>query len=216
MAVWLRYGQLFYILPGMIRKGKPSETRQHILDVAFEAIHRDGFATASLNEILTGSGLTKGALYHHFKNKQELGYALIDEVVAEYVETWWVLPLKNKDDPLEALAQSIQTRFSEEMPRLMQFGCPLDKLSQELATANEGYRQRLETLYRHWRRSWSQSLRNGQHTGNVRADIDSDQASALLVASLQGSIAQSRSAQDKSVFHECMGGLSQYLTSLRP
>jgi len=212
----LRNGIFFYILVGMGTKGKASETRRHILNVANEAIHRDGYGAASLSEILSGSGLTKGALYHHFKNKQELGYALIDEIIAEYVDSWWVAPLKDREDPLEAIAQAIQSRFSDELPLLMRYGCPLGRLSQELATADEGCRQRLEVLYRHWRRSLTQALRQGQHGGSVRADIDSDQAAAFLIAALQGSIAQSRSAQDKSIFQECMGGLSQYLTSLRP
>ena len=212
----LRGGIFFYILVGMRTKRIASETRRHILNVAYEAVHRDGFSAASLSEILVGSGLTKGALYHHFKNKQELGFALIDEIIAEYVDSWWVAPLKNQEDPLEAMAQAIQSRFSDDFPLLMRNGCSLGRLSQELSTVDEGYRQRLEALYRHWRRGLSQALRQGQHSGSVRADIDSDQAAAFLIASLQGSITQSRSAQDKSIFQECMGGLSQYLTSLRP
>jgi len=52
-------------------------TRRKILESAFHEIHRNGFQAASLNPILERTGVTKGALYHHFPNKQTLGYAVL-------------------------------------------------------------------------------------------------------------------------------------------
>jgi len=56
------------------------DTRSKILFAAYKEIHLHGFQAASLNNILAHTGVTKGALYHHFPNKTELGYAVIDEV----------------------------------------------------------------------------------------------------------------------------------------
>lgn len=200
----------------MVEQNKSSDTRQRIMQKAFEVIYREGYASASLSVILSAANLTKGAMYHHFLNKQDLAQAIIDEIVAAYVDEYWVTPLKGQDDPLEALAQTIQLHFSSELPKLVQLGCPLSNLSHELATVDEGFRQRLEVLYRHWRRSYSQALRHGQHRGTVSVDIDTEQTAAFLIAAVQGSITQSRNAQGTEIFQECMGGLSQYLTSLRP
>ena len=60
-------------------------TRQEILESAFQEIHRNGFQAASLTSILERTGVTKGALYHHFPNKQALGYAVLEEVVKDTV-----------------------------------------------------------------------------------------------------------------------------------
>ena len=62
-------------------KRNPEQTRQALLEAAFEEIYRVGFQAASLDRILDRAGVTKGALYHHFKNKLELGYAVLEEVV---------------------------------------------------------------------------------------------------------------------------------------
>jgi AcrR family transcriptional regulator len=53
-----------------------------VLFAAYEEIHRQGFKAASLANIRNATGLTQGALYHHFANKQQLGCAVLDEVIA--------------------------------------------------------------------------------------------------------------------------------------
>ena len=63
----------------------PVQTRKAILDAAFHQIYRKGFQGAGLNEIIEKSGLTKGALYHHFKDKKQLSYAVVDETIAQKV-----------------------------------------------------------------------------------------------------------------------------------
>ena len=57
---------------------QPDLTRQRILEASFAEIHRQGFQAASVANILTTTGLTKGALYHHFPSKKDLGLAVID------------------------------------------------------------------------------------------------------------------------------------------
>ena len=52
------------------------DTRGKILNAAYREIHTNGFQSASLNNILARTGLAKGALYHHFPNKTELGCPL--------------------------------------------------------------------------------------------------------------------------------------------
>ena len=72
-----------------------AETRHNLLEAAFDEIHRTGFQAASLHRILRRTGLTKGALYHHFPNKLALGYAVVDELLGPYLEQNWLAPLRS-------------------------------------------------------------------------------------------------------------------------
>jgi AcrR family transcriptional regulator len=54
----------------------PERTRGRLLRAAFQEMHRSGFRNADLDAILARAGVTKGALYYHFDNKEALGYAL--------------------------------------------------------------------------------------------------------------------------------------------
>ncbi len=56
-----------------------SETRQRVLDAAFEVFGRRGIAASSLTEVAAAAGLTKGAVYSNFDSKDELVLALMEE-----------------------------------------------------------------------------------------------------------------------------------------
>ena len=60
----------------------PEATRGKILNAAFLEFYKHGFQGGSLNHIVEMAGTTKGALFHHFpRGKQQLGYAVVDEVI---------------------------------------------------------------------------------------------------------------------------------------
>lgn len=202
----------------MSRAYKPDETRRQILAAAYGVIHRHGFQAAGLTDILALTGVTKGAMYHHFPNKMALGYAVVDEMVKDYLEDWWLAPLEveGDDDPLAAIARTIQDNMTGRVPDIHLLGCPLNNLAQEMSPIDGGFRQRVEELYRAWRRRLSRALTRGQHSGRVNATADTDEAATLIVAAIQGAFSQTKSAQSMAPFHDCMAGLNRYLMGLRP
>lgn len=61
-------------------KGQDSlETKAHILAVAREQFMRKGYAAASINEIVDATQVTKPTVYYHFKNKEGLFLALVED-----------------------------------------------------------------------------------------------------------------------------------------
>src|ERR1700734_1399035 len=81
----------------------PERTRERLLHAASREIYRSGFQSASLDTILAAARVTKGALYHHFKNKEALGYAVVEEVILPNVRGQWVRPLRGVRDPTDPL-----------------------------------------------------------------------------------------------------------------
>src|SRR5580704_11255555 len=89
-------------------------TRDILLQEAFQEMHRSGFRSADLDAILANAGVTKGALYYHFENKEALGYAVVDEVMASDLHQKWVEPLRNAKNPIDTLIRIFR---SEPMKR---------------------------------------------------------------------------------------------------
>ena len=54
-------------------------TRQKILNAAMDLFSEVGYAAAGLGEIIDRTGMTKGALYHHFDSKDALATAIIEQ-----------------------------------------------------------------------------------------------------------------------------------------
>ena len=206
----------FNILSGMTRVRNPKQTRRSVLNAAYEKILRHGFQAAGLNDILKETGVTKGALYHHFPTKMALGYAVVEESLKEHIEEWWLKPLEEGNDPIEMLARVIQTRMNADEKFITTIGCPLNNLTQEMSNVDNGFRLRLEATYRLWRKGLAKALTRGQMHGYVSGNIDVDKSAAFIVAALQGAVSQAKAAQNLDSFQECLSGLSHYLTALRP
>ena len=62
------------------------ETQARLLDAAEEIFVRDGFEGAQLDEIAATAGRSKGAVYTHFKSKEDLFLALFEHRTRSYIE----------------------------------------------------------------------------------------------------------------------------------
>lgn len=192
-----------------------AHAREQILQAAFEEIHRVGFQAASLSRILSHTGLTKGALYHHFGSKLLLGYAVVDELLLEGLREIWLRPLEKTDDPIKQMISSLHKMADNIQQEDLELGCPLNNLAQEMAPIDEGFRNRLEAAYSEWRTGIELALVRGQKGGFVRRDIDAKNTAAMIVATMEGCTGMAKNAQSRELLLQCGQGIVQYLESLK-
>jgi AcrR family transcriptional regulator len=88
-------------------KGARAEaTRRALLAAARDAFGERGYGPTSVEEIVRRAGVTKGALYHHFRDKDDLFVAVVEEVKREVtgiVGASFLAFIDSHDDPLEAV-----------------------------------------------------------------------------------------------------------------
>jgi AcrR family transcriptional regulator len=95
------------------RSARKAHTRSCLLDAAARVYARSGFAGATLEEVASDAGFTKGAVYAHFGSKENLLLALVEEhlagQVAEQLELFdreratWERPLAGSERWMEGL-----------------------------------------------------------------------------------------------------------------
>jgi len=191
----------------------PERTRGRLLQAAFQEIHRSGFRSADLDAILARAGVTKGALYYHFDNKEALGYAVADEVIATKVHQKWVQPLRNIENPIDVLIRIFQ---SESLKREdVQRGCYLLNLSQEMSGLDEGFRRRTARVYKDWHGAMAEALRGGQKRRAVRSDINANETATFLIAAWEGYAVLGKNSQDPRMMKSGLRSMIRLLESLR-
>ena len=195
---------------------QPDKTRKSILEAAFWEIYRNGFQTASIDRILDGTGLTKGALYYHFPNKLELGYAVVDEVIRPWLLDTWLQALDNTDDPVDGIRQAVVGGIECHPEEMMLGGCPLFNLTQEMSNVDEGFRSRLEGVLNDWRNGIAGHLANGQARGLVRTDLDPEATAAFLVASFEGIAGTAKGLKDREFAEKLLQTFLTLVETLRP
>ncbi|MES9941569.1 MAG: TetR/AcrR family transcriptional regulator [Candidatus Thiodiazotropha sp. 6PLUC2] len=191
------------------------KTRQALLEAAYEEIYRDGFQAASLSAILERTGVTKGALYHHFSSKLELGYAVVDEEISNKLHQLWIQPLQNEGNPIDILVATIELAGQQITDKQLYLGCPLNNLAQEMSPIDAGFRMRIDQLYQQWLKSIEHLISKGQHSGKVKTSIDAADTALFIIASLEGCLGIAKNAQSHDELERCGKGLIGYLNNLR-
>ena len=191
------------------------ETRKRIMHTAFSEFYRRGFQGASLNRIVDEASTTKGALFHHFKGKADLGLAVVDEILFPEVKQVWIEPLSHSDDPIKMITD-IMTRMAEECSgdRLCQ-GCPLNNLAQEMSPLDEEFRIRLEKIYSAWRTAIEGAFTRGISAGNIRKTANPKQIAVFMVSCFAGTIGTAKNAQDPSIIKLSGAALMEYMQTQR-
>ena len=198
----------------MLHVKQPDQTREKILHAAFQEIYRCGFQAASVSNILADTGLTKGALYHHFPTKNDLGLAVVSEVIRVRLEKMIFKPLRASARPAQALLQVIHDRARRTSQESVALGCPLNNLMQEMSPLDEQFRGQLMSVHKAWRNAVADALHRAQRQGEVRADVDCEAAALFIFSSWEGCIGVAKNLQSVKAYRSCMEQLSDYVRGL--
>jgi len=195
------------------RRRDPERTRERLLQAGFREVYRSGFQSASIDTILAATNVTKGALYHHFDGKEDLGYAIVEEIIAKLPQDNWLLPLQRGKNPIDALISIVQA--TSVRPEDVKGGCPLVNLAQEMSPLDEQFRKRLETIFNAWQEGIATALRRGQSEGTVRRDLVPEETAGFLMAMYEGYVLLAKNAQDAKVWNVGIKNIVGWLGSLR-
>lgn len=98
----------------MARKTKieTEQTRRLLIDTARRVFAERGVSRTSLEQIATAAGLTRGAVYWHFKNKADLFLALRNDVMMPMIATIeGILNEASNEDPLQTIERCLLTNI---------------------------------------------------------------------------------------------------------
>lgn len=201
--------------PSSPRKARNLEkSRKEILDAAFLEVYRHGFQGVSVDDIVAKTSLTKGAFYHHFPTKLDLGYAIVEDVLTPLTIARWVTPLGEYANPLEGILRLMERNIGGAEPSLLRTGCPVNNLAQEMAPIDRGFRKRIHGTLSLWIGELEVHLKRGQKTGFIRRDVDTRQAAHFIVMLHEGIYGLIKGLDDPDAFNTLFAPVKEYLRSI--
>ena len=174
-----------------------------------------GYFNTSIADIVKGTGLTKGGLYGHFRNKQEIWYAVYDECVRIWKSVVFQ-DVKDISDPLERIARVIENSLKNYLGAdVFEGGCFLlnslvDLSGQSSTMSNyvlKGFKGFSELL-----RSW---LEEAEQEGMLRKGLNLAEIANFMVISVNGAAPLYAASKDPAVWKQTITQLRFYLKSLR-
>lgn len=192
-----------------------SATRSRILDVAERLVIDQGYGATSLDQVITESGSSKGAFFHHFASKQAMADALVERYVAADL-AWLAEGLDAahaaSDDPAERAVAFV--RFYEERGDEItseSSGCLYAAVLAERQLIGAGTTDPVGRAIAQWRVGFAGLLEAALPAGH---DVDVDALSDHFFATFEGAFLLARSTGDPSHMRRQLGVLRQMVEVL--
>lgn len=192
------------------RTNDPEGLRQRLVDTAFAAFTTRGYHFSALHDLKRDAGVTGGALAHHFPTKKALGLAVIEDRVAEAVESTWITPVRAATTTADGVQAVFAAIVSELERKGAVSGCPLNNLALELSREDEAFQTAIEAIFLRWRAAIAEKLRADLGADRID-DFDADAMATLVVAAYSGAMAMAKASQSVAPLKICAEQLTSIL-----
>ena len=193
---------------------KAAATRLTILQKAFELVYANGYQATSIDDILIKTAVTKGAFFYHFKNKDDMGLAMIQEVMYPSMHAAMVLPLTKAENPVQEIYKMMKGLLIENPHLIPKYGCPAINLIEEMSPLNSSFNKALSKLATQWQEAIELTIKNGKTAGKIRKDVNATQT-AFFIMSGYGGIRNLGKLYGKDSYTVYLKELKRYLASLQ-
>lgn len=194
---------------------KAAATRLGILEKAFELIYANGYRATSVDDILATTQVTKGAFYYHFKNKDEMGMAIINELMKPALTTGFIEPLQKEENPLDAIYNLMHHLLLENEFLKTEYGCPTGNFTQEMAPWNTEFSNALLEITEQWSKVMSAAIETGKRKGVVRKEVNAKQVTLFVMSGYWGVRNFGKLENSKRPYHAYLKELKIYLNSMK-
>ncbi len=194
---------------------KATATRHTILEKAFEIIYSKGYQTTSIDEIIAKTNVTKGAFYYHFKTKDEMGLAIINEIIKPTMQTAFVNTLQNSKDPAKEIYDLIKSLLLENSFLTVQFGCPVGNLAQEMTPWNPIFGKAISEIIYEWQDTLEKIIQNAADKGIIRQNINPQQVAYFVISGYWGIRNFGKIYNSGDCYHPYLKELKTYLNNLK-
>ncbi len=160
------------------------ETKTRILFSAAKLFSKRGFYGTSISDLAAETRLTKGAIYHHFANKDALFFEVL-KLVQKIWRAGVIANVMKTQNAVDRLTTMLENHF--QLINKQPFIClVVSELYVENEGVNQGFTEAIHKIYAEMRNFILQIIKKGQTRGEIRKDIDADLLALNIMYIIKG------------------------------
>lgn len=190
-------------------------TRQHIIEKSMQLFSVQGYFHTSIDSIIKAADLTKGGLYGHFRNKQEIWYAVYDECVRIWKSVVFQ-GVRDISDPLARIERVIENSLKNYLGgEVFEGGCFLLNSLVELAGQSPSMSNFVLAGFKSFAARLCLWLEEAEQKALLRDGLNLDEIANFIVIALNGAVPLYAASHDPAVWNQTLAQLHFYIDGLK-
>ncbi|MCW9706122.1 TetR/AcrR family transcriptional regulator [Fodinibius salsisoli] len=196
----------------------PESTRTKIMNAAESTILDRGFGGTTVNAVIEQADVSKGAFFHHFSSKAELGRQLVQRYAdkdTQHLEQTLVKAEGLSDDPLQQLLIFVKL-FEQEIESLEEPfpGCLFASYLQQSELFDDNILDIIRESMLLWRTRVLEKLKTIEKRYSHHNDVDLESLADMLMVIFEGSFVLSQSLNENKIIAQQLAHYHNYLKLL--
>ncbi|GGI58378.1 TetR/AcrR family transcriptional regulator [Winogradskyella haliclonae] len=191
---------------------KAEYTKQHILETVAPIFNKNGYAATSLSDVTKATGLTKGAIYGNFKNKEELAVAAFKHTVKKlmsHISSY----IEKSESPIQKLY--LIADFYKNYYSLSKTygGCPVLNIGVDANNQNSELLEKVRVVIERIQDQVATIIEDGIEAGEISIEINAMQYAKRIDSMIQGAIFMTYTMDDEFYMKDTMKQIEDMITN---
>ena len=193
---------------------RPTNAREKLLDAALVVIRSKGYSAATVEDLCHAAGVTKGAFFHHFASKDELGVAAAQHWSDVTGKLFAKADYHQHINPLDRIFGYIDFRAAIAKGPLEAFTCFAGTTVQEVFATSDSMRVACAASIEGHADKLAEDFRLAIGLHPPRLLVTAESVAIYTQTVLQGGFVLSKARGDRAPLLEALAHLKNYLTLL--
>jgi len=198
----------------MPRTATKPHARTKLLDAALSLIRRKGFSATTVDELCAAAGVTKGAFFHHFKSKDELGVAAGDYWSKTTGTLFAEARYHDHAEPLDRILAYLEFRKDLLKGTVPEFTCLVGTMVQETYETTPAIREACERSISGHASKLEADIEAAMRARNMTPDWTAQSLALHTQAVLQGAFILAKAKGGAAIAADSIDHLRRYITLL--
>lgn len=192
--------------------GRPSETRERLIESARHLFWERGFAGTSMADLLAHSGVNSGSFYHFFESKEALLRAVLETYLGGLRPMVIDPAFAQTSDPVERIFAILAGYRERILMTQCTYGCPIGRLALEIDPENRPAHKLLAENFQGWIVAVRECIE--QLKDRLPDGTDAEGLATYVLAVMEGGVMLSRSYGSVEPFDRSVAQLREYFRLL--
>jgi AcrR family transcriptional regulator len=189
---------------------KAAKTSQYILQTVSPIFNKNGYSGTSISDITSATGLTKGAIYGNFKNKEALALEAFNFNVQFIVDKIKSI-LNDIESPIAKLFALTNFYRSYYIHSLPKGGCPLLNVAIDSNNTNPELFHSVKLVMKKLTDGIAKMIAEGINKGEIKSEIDSVKYGGRIYCMIEGAVFASMTLKDDTYLMDMMNHIDKMI-----